>query len=399
VTGTNGKTTVARLINHTLTLSGKTVGLTCTSGTYVGGKLVCRGDNSGPRSARAILSNKTIDAAVLETARGGIVREGLGYDLADIGVITNISEDHLGIDGVNTLEDLVFVKTLVAEAVKKNGFAVLNADDKATPEVLKRVKSKAILFHKDAQTEKIYESPDFVHVYTANGWLRIRDGVSQTDVIRVDMIPITCGGRIECNIENALAATAALYGLGTGISDIAEGLKSFNDNSGRFSVYELNGVRVMLDYGHNPTGFVQVIKTLGKFEYNRLIGVIGMPGDRTDSLIKEGARICAGAFDSIILKEDFDLRGRKDGEVARLMRDSITESGYDISRLKTELDEAKALELALSEAEKGDLIVVFYEKLEPLQQYLISLGAKTGALQPNSYVFGSVKEGLVWQGR
>lgn len=254
VTGTNGKTTVVRLIEHVLSMTGKTVGMTTTSGTFIGEKCVCRGDNSGPKSARSLLANKTIDAAVLETARGGIVREGLGYDLADVGVITNITGDHLGTDGVDTIEDLAFVKSLVTEAVKDDGCAVLNAEDAMTPYVLKRTKAKVSLFYKDEKAAGQYNNINCTRVFTKDGIIKINDGGSVFDVAAVGDIPITCGGIVECNIDNCLAAVCALYALGVTVGMIAQGLCSFRHNCGRFNIYALGGIKVMLDYGHNPRG-------------------------------------------------------------------------------------------------------------------------------------------------
>ncbi|MDF2685273.1 MAG: cyanophycin synthetase, partial [Clostridia bacterium] len=200
VTGTNGKTTTVRLISHILALSGKTVGMTSTCGTYIGEKCICKGDNSGPRSAKSLLSKKTIDAAVLETARGGIVRGGLGYNLADVGIITNVTEDHLGLDDIETIEDLAYAKALVVEAVKKDGAAVLNAEDKMTPFILKRVKVRTILFSKNPNLNPQFESLNCIHVYTEDGWIKIRDNNQLIEIIQIADIPITCNGLIECNI-------------------------------------------------------------------------------------------------------------------------------------------------------------------------------------------------------
>jgi cyanophycin synthetase len=379
VTGTNGKTTVARLTQHVLMTTGKTVGLTSTSGTFINHKCIARGDNSGPASARSLLSNKTITAAVLETARGGIVREGLGFDAADVGVITNITEDHLGQDGVETLSDLVFVKSLVAEAVKDGGAAVLNANDPTTPAVLDRIKclkARPILFYNGAKADARYDSLDCARVFNDNGWIRIKDGGRTINVIHVREIPITLGGLVACNIDNALAATGALYGMGIVADKIKSGLMSFTDNTGRFELYDYKDAMIMLDYGHNPAGYENVIKTCENLEHNRLVGVIGMPGDRLDSAIQEVGRLAAGAFDRMIIKEDADKRGRERGEIAHILFDAAIQSGFPASRAVVIEDELEALKKAVAEARSGDLIVVFYEKLRHLQRYLEDIGAK-----------------------
>ena len=375
VTGTNGKTTVVRLIHHVLSQTGLVVGMTNTGGTYVGDSCICRGDHSGPRSARSLLSNKKIDAAVLETARGGIIREGLGYDLADVGVITNITEDHLGLNGVETLEDLAYVKSLVVEAVKKTGCAVLNAEDPMTPVILESVWVKTILFTKDPQMIRRYRSPECAFVYNKNGTIHISDGDKDMDVVSIADIPITWGGRIECNIENCLAAVSALYGLRVPIDTIAEGLRDFTDNAGRFSLYRKDGFHVLLDYGHNEAGYAQVIRACRKFGHRRLIGVIGMPGDRMDSAIAAVGRLCAAAFDRIYIKEDRDLRGRRRGEIAALLYQSVTGEQYPPKQAAIIENELDAVKTAVARAEKGDLIVVFYERLKPLEHYLENIGA------------------------
>lgn len=379
VTGTNGKTTVVRLIVHVLSLLGKTVGMTTTSGTFVGEKCICKGDNSGPCSARTLLSNKSIDVAVLETARGGILREGLGYDLADVGIVLNISDDHLGYDGIDTLEDLAFVKSVVAEAVKKGGHAVFNADDPMTPFLIGRTKSDIILFSKSRIMNPGYRP--FIHVCADGGWIKLTDGEKAAGIVRVSDIPITLGGLIDCNIENCLAAAAALYSLKVPLDVIAAGLKSFKTNAGRFNIYDIGGFMVMLDYAHNLAGYKQAVKACGKIGCLRLIGVVGMPGDRTDESIKSVGRFCAGAFDKIYIKEDVDKRGRKPFEVAKILYDEILKSGFDKNNATIIESETEALRAAVRQAKQGDLIAVFYESLEPLQEYIRSCKAKKPTLQ------------------
>ena len=375
VTGTNGKTTVCRLIQHVLMQAGRTVGLTSTSGTYIGTKRIASGDNAGPLSARSLLAGKAIDAAVLETARGGIIREGLGYEAADVGVITNITEDHLGLDGVWTLDDLVYVKSLVAEAVKENGAAVLNALDPTTPDVLKRVKSRPILFYNAPRKEAPSGLPDCTRVTNDGGWIRIKDGRSTLNIAHVREVPLTLGGLIGCNIENALAATAALYGLGVPAETIRAGLMSYVDNDGRFELYDYKNAAVMLDYGHNPAGIATVLDVCRKLERRRLVGVIGVPGDRQDTAIAEVGRLCSGVFDRIIVKEDIEKRGRRAGEVAGLLYNAVVGAGIAPADVSVIPDELEALRQSLAEARNGDLIVVFYEKLGRLRDYLDSSGA------------------------
>jgi cyanophycin synthetase len=375
VTGTNGKTTVVRLIAHVLACSGLSVGMTSTSGTFINGECICRGDNSGPRSARALLSNKKIDAAVLEAARGGIVREGLGYDLADVGVITNVTEDHLGADGIETLDDLIMAKSLVVEAVRENGYAVLNAEDPSTASIIGRVKAKPILFAKDPQSINRYGGLECDRVFLQNGIVTVTGGSGTIEMTDISDVPITCEGRISCNVENMLAAVSALYALGVSPDCIRSGLRSFSRNTGRFELYAYNGAFVMLDYGHNPAGYSSVLKTCEELICDRLIGVIAMPGDRSDQTIMSVGSLCANAFDRIYIKEDVDLRGRKEGETAGLLYLAIMAEGIDKHRVMIMDNEINALNQALNDSLPGDLIVLFYEKYEPLKDMLLGLGA------------------------
>ena len=367
VTGTNGKTTTTRLIAHVLKVLGKRVGMTTTSGIYIDDQCIMKGDNTGSVSARLLLSNKTIDAAVLETARGGIIKKGLGYDLADVGVITNISDDHLGIDGVDTLEDLAFVKSLVIEAVKPDGYAVINADDKFADYFLKRAKSEVILFSKDKHNPILnnhIEQGKMAVFIDDDEIIMIKKG-TKIHLIKVRDIPITFNGMLECNIENCLAAVSALFGLNLPLEIIERGIKTFlpdtDSNAGRFNIFDMGEFKVMLDYGHNPAGIQEVVKFIKKLDAKRFIGVVGMPGDRQNSSINRAAKICAGAFDRLYIKEDADLRGRDAGEVAQIFYDSIIKCGVSKENVEIVYSEGKALEKAILDAQPGDFIVMFYE--------------------------------------
>ncbi len=372
VTGTNGKTTTVRLINHVLTHAGKTVGMTCTSGSYIGGRCICKGDNSGPRSAKALLANKTIDIAVLETARGGIIREGLGYDLADVGIITNIANDHLGTDGVESLKDLAFVKSLVAEAVKDTGYAVLNAEDSMTEFVLGRVKSKVILFYMNPEQVKVADIDKYMRVFADNGFIKIRDEDKEIRLASIKDVPITHNGMVECNIYNILAAVSALYALNVPVTAIANGLKSFEHNPGRFNIIDKNGFKVMLDYAHNITGYEEVIKASQKLKAKRLVGIIGMPGDRRDEEIKYVGHLSSQSFNKIYIKEDRDLRSREPKEVSKILYDAVADGQLSPDNVILLDTETQALKHAMDNAQKDDLIVVLYEKLEPLVELIES---------------------------
>lgn len=370
VTGTNGKTTTVRLISHILTQSGRTVGITSTSGTFHGDKCISKGDNSGPRSARTLLANKQIDAAVVETARGGIIREGLGYDLADVGIVTNVTEDHLGLDDVDTLEDLAYVKALVVEAVKPNGFSVLNAEDAMTASILKTVQTDTILFFKNRDNMKVENKEQYINVYIEEDFIKIQDRKKVLEVINIKEIPITQSGLLECNIDNCLAAVAASYALDIKIEVIKNGLASFCNNAGRFQIIEMENYKIMLDYAHNPAGYKEVVKICKKIPCKRRIGIIGMPGDRPDDSIKDVGALAAEAFDVIYIKEDTDLRNRQKDEVATLLYDAILNNGFDRKKINLAENEVEALKQAMEVTEKDDFIIILYEKIEPLMELI-----------------------------
>jgi len=371
VTGTNGKTTTTRLIRHTLSLTGKVIGMTSTSGIYIGDECILKGDNTGPVSARMVLADKRVEAAVLETARGGIVRKGLGYDLADVGVVINVSDDHLGLDGIDTLEDLAFAKSLVLEAVKPEGYAVINADDEMAEYMISRARANIMLFSRNSENPllKRHMENRGKSVYLENNSIYACNGKLKTFIIRVEDIPITFGGMVDCNIENALAAVSALYSLNVPVNLIRKGLRSFKpdtvSNPGRFNIFDMGNFKVMLDYGHNPAGYKAVIQFLKKTDAKRLIGIIGVPGDRLDRNIREVGKISGSVFSKIYIKEDRELRGRKPGEVAGIIYEGVMESSIKKENVQIIRDELKALETAMLDAQPGDLIVMLYEEFEP----------------------------------
>ncbi len=383
ITGTNGKTTTTRLIRHTMALTGLTIGMTCTSGIYIGNECIQKGDTTGPVSAHMVLSNKKVEAAVLETARGGIIRKGLGYDLADAAVLINISDDHLGIDGINTLEDLAKTKALVIEAVKPEGYAVLNADDKMTPFILNRVRSKVILFGRTLSNplmKKHCRNTQNIAVYVRENYVWKVCGSKREPIIALDDIPITYGGLVDCNIENSLAAISVLIGLNIPMEIIRQGMSTFKPdiqlNPGRFNIFNMGTFKVMIDYSHNIAGYTAVIKFMQKTGAKRLVGIIGMPGDRMDSNIKEVGQLCAGSFEKIYIKEDKDLRGRKNGEVAAIFEESILGTSFKKENIEIILSETGALEKAMLDAQPGDLIALFYEELEPAVQLITKFKAE-----------------------
>ncbi|MCI5727309.1 MAG: cyanophycin synthetase [Clostridium sp.] len=377
ITGTNGKTTTTRMISHILKNTGLIVGMTSTEGIYIGDTCIDCGDDTGFYSAQTVLQNREVEVAVLETARGGIIRNGLAYDLADVAVITNITEDHLGIDSVESMEEMVLVKSLVAEAVKEDGYVVINADDKWSLKVVKRIKEKNIIYFSKSSNNKFIKEAiksNNIAIYIENDYLTLYEEGKFIKLIKINNIPITLNGILEFNIENVLSACACLVALKVDYKSIIRGLKTYKLNSkynmGRFNIHEINGIKVILDYGHNIEGYNSVIKAIKKIANKHIFGVIGVPGDRKDEDILKIGTLCGKSFDKVIIKEDKDRRGRKEGEVAKILEKGVRTNLKDI---KIILDELEAFKNIFKVAEPGDVIVVFYEKIDLLIQYLNEL--------------------------
>ncbi|HPT79446.1 MAG TPA: cyanophycin synthetase [Candidatus Atribacteria bacterium] len=370
VTGTNGKTTTTRMIGHILRTYGLNVGMTTTSGIYINDQCILKGDTTGPASAQIILSDKAIEAAVLETARGGIIRAGLGYDLSDVGVLTNISDDHLGIDGIETLEEMLHVKSLVVESVKSNGFAVLNADDQMVVQAAKRVKANIIYFSRQDDNLIIHRhiAEGGYAVFLKDGFVTIATGNGLVKSMPITQVPATYNGKLLYNIENCLAAISAAYALKIPLHVIESALISFHNdeihNPGRFNIYNIRDFRIVVDYGHNTAGYENVTDAVKKLGASRLVGIIGVPGDRSDSVIKRIGEISGRSFDRVFIKEDKDLRNRKKGEVAQLLLEGVINAGLPMPAVSIHENEEDALKEAIRTAAAGDVIVVFYEDLD-----------------------------------
>lgn len=373
ITGTNGKTTTTRIIAHTLRGLGYTVGMTTTSGVFINDECIAEGDMTGFLSARSVLLNKDVDIAVLETARGGIIRNGLAYDLADVGVVTNITEDHLGIDEVNTLKELANVKSLIIEAVKPNGYSVINGDDPMCREISSRAKGNLVVFSKSKNNEFLRENLEKGNygVYVDNNSVYVEKDKRIFHIADLKDIPITCGGFLTHNVENVLTATSALVGIEIDYCIISKGLKSFlcddKHNKGRFNQFDVKGIKVILDYAHNIGGFNAIFDSIKKMGYKKVIGVIGIPGDRIDSVGVKIGELCSENLSYSYIKEDSDKRGRKPGEVAELIKSGFKNNkNYEII-----LDEGEALSIAIDKAKQGDVIVVFYEDYEKLHNVIV----------------------------
>ena len=385
VTGTNGKTTVTRMISHVLENFGKTVGMTTTDGIYIAGERVVEGDTTGPGSAQTVLSDPSVDVAVLETARGGILRRGLGYDWSDVGVVTNIGEDHLDQDGIKSLEDVVYIKSLVAERVAEGGTLVLNADNELVVGISQQkavAKLKKRIFYFSLQSDNPVVRRHLEQGGTAflfqDGWLVEATENEAHKLIDVSSVPATMNGIAEFQVANLLAAVAACRAQNVPRYVISKSLKkftSYTNNPGRANLYKLNGGHVMVDYGHNPNAFEAICRMASKWEDRRVTGVIGVPGDRNDTLIAHAGRVAARGFHRLIIREDHDLRGRDRGAVAQLLCDAARDEAPETD-CQVVLDESEALHHAVKTMQHGEVVVVFYEKLEPLRQLLETYAAQ-----------------------
>src|SRR5687767_5532322 len=333
ITGTNGKTTTTRLIAHVLRNSGRSVGFTTTDGTYIGNEQIVRGDNTGPVSAQLVLKDPTVDVAVLETARGGILRSGLGFDHCDIGVVLNVAADHLGLKDVNTLEDLARVKSVVPRAVSRRGFAILNAEDELVYKMRELVDGRVVCFSMDENHPNIRRRAERGRVSCVfeNGFVTILKGKWKVRVEKVANVPLTYGGRAEFMIQNVLAATLACFVHGVSIEDIRVGLTTFNAGTaqtpGRLNFVEVGQVTVLMDYAHNPAGALGLTNFINKLPHKQRTVVLNGTGDRRDDDIREFARIIADNFDRVIIRRGHYLRGRTDDGMFQLLKEGIAQSG------------------------------------------------------------------------
>ena len=367
ITGTNGKTTTTRLTAHIYRQTGKIVGFTATDGIYIQEYLVEKGDNTGPYSAGAILRDPTVEVAVLETARGGILRSGLAFESCDIGVVLNVAADHLGLGGIDTIEQMARLKGVVAETVNPNGYAILNADDPLVVEMAKQVTCKVAYFSMNPDNPIIIEHSrrnGLAAIYE-NGYLSILEGRWTLRVEKAINIPMTMKGMAPFMIANALASCLATFAQGVDIEDIRRGVRSFEVSAeqipGRMNLFDLGKYHALVDYAHNPHGYKAVGDFVKNWEGNR-IGVVGGPGDRRDEDLLLLGNISAQIFDSIFIKEDADPRGRKPGEVADLISKGICQANPNIA-YEIVLEEAEAIDKALNQAQADNLVVVFPDKI------------------------------------
>jgi cyanophycin synthetase len=372
VTGTNGKTTTTRLIAHLFRNTGRTVGFTTTDGVYLQNRLVMEGDMTGPFAANIILTNPTVDVAVLETARGGILRAGLGFDEADVGVVLNVSGDHLGLRGIHTIEQLADVKSVVPAVTKREGHAVLNADDPLVYAMRERTGADIVLFsaRELGENELVADhvSRGGIAAVVEEGTFAIRRGRLRIPIAAEHDVPLTLGGAARFQRENVLAAMAAAYVQGMRYDDIRGGLLSFfpspSTTPGRLNLIRVRGGgRVLLDYAHNAAAIAGLVEFTWNLPAAHRFCVLTVPGDRRDEDIREAGRLCA-RFDRVIIKEDVDRRGRARGEIAALLSEGLVGAGMDPARIETLYEEGEAVHRGLDQLAEDDLLVIHADKVQ-----------------------------------
>ncbi|MCE9539805.1 MAG: cyanophycin synthetase [Bacteroidetes bacterium] len=376
VTGTNGKTTTTRLIAHLAKhAGGYKVGFTTTDGIYIQDHAVCYGDCTGSMSAEAVLLDPTIDFAVLECARGGIVRSGLGFDSCDISIVTNITEDHLGLKDIHTLEEMAKVKIIVPLTTKENGYAILNADDDLVYNMHKELDCKIALFSIDQENKRVKKHCEDggLAAIVLNGYLTICKGKWKTPVNKITDIPLSLNGRSECMIKNLLPAVLAAVIQNFTINDIRMALQSFipspSHTPGRMNIFNFKEFDFMIDYAHNIDGFKELKKFLAKTPASVKVGIISVAGDRREEDIRIIGSLSAEMFDEIIIRHDEDMRGMLEEEMTRLLKEGIYRVNPDLP-VKIISNEIQAIQYAIDNATKGYFITLCSEKVTESIEYL-----------------------------
>jgi cyanophycin synthetase len=410
VTGTNGKTTTSRMIAHVFKGMGRKVGMTSTDGIVIDERLVIRSDASGPKSARMVLQNPRVDFAVFEVARGGILREGLGYQRNDVAVVLNVAPDHLGMRGIDTLEQLAEVKQVVVEAVPRDGFAVLNADDPLVRGMRRRCSGEVVWF---TMAETGSEVLEMVEDHCRRGGRAVlleRSDLGEMIVIRhgrramqlawTHLLPATFGGKAKMNVQNSLAAAGAAFAAGAQLHDIRQGLRTFTTSyylsPGRLNQIDVGGTMVIVDYCHNAPGmrmlgdFVEQLaesaQQTSELAKPQRVGVVATAGDRRDEDMRELGAVAAEHFDVLVVREDEALRGRPRGAVAALVADGAQArmaEGARCKQVEIVLDEIPAVHHAMARANPGDLVVLCVDKHGPV---LAELEAMSHQAQAGAHV-------------
>ncbi len=369
ITGTNGKTTTSRMLAHIMKASGHIVGMTSTDGVYVDGKLSVKGDMTGPTSAQIVLRDPAVDFAVMETARGGLVRSGLGYQNSDVAACLNVTSDHLGLGGINTVEEMAVIKRVLVESA--TGTVVLNADDIHCLRMADFAQSEIICYATmNAEHALVKE-----HIQTggravvlekgmSGDMITIYDNGTHMPVLWSHLIPATMEGKAMHNVQNAMFATAMAYSFDVDLDNIRHGLRTFDTSffqaPGRTNVFDEHPFKVILDYAHNPAAFRAIVDLSDRMDVTgRRIAVVAVPGNRRDEDVFEAAEILAGHFDHYICKADDNRRKRGHDEIPKMLKEGFLKQGVDAGVIDIIPDETEAVDMALNLAEEGDLVIVF----------------------------------------
>ncbi|HSH83326.1 MAG TPA: cyanophycin synthetase [Herpetosiphonaceae bacterium] len=377
VTGTNGKTTVTRLISHMYETARWLVGMTCTEGTFIDSERIMEGDCSGPRSARAVLLHPRVEVAILETARGGILREGLGFDRCSVGAVTNVSPDHLGLKGIDTLQELARVKQVVVENVSRDGAAVLNAEDPLVAEMAAATDAEIVYFSTSQRhhVSAAHRAEGGRSVHVEDGWIVLATGEERIELVELDRIPFTAGGKLQFQVENALAAVAAAWAAGLNPAMIARALSTFSTDfhvvPGRFNVLDHHGVEVVLDYGHNTAAVAALGDAVNALGRRRTVLMITLPGDRRDEDFKATMDATRAFADEYVIYDSQNRRGRAEGEIPRVLAGFLPP---EVPR-SFATDQAEAFTVAWERLQAGDRLVAIADEVEHSLEHLYALGA------------------------
>uniref|UniRef100_UPI00286B7FE9 Mur ligase family protein n=1 Tax=Tabrizicola sp. TaxID=2005166 RepID=UPI00286B7FE9 len=404
ITGTNGKTTTSRMLAHIMKSSGKIVGMTSTDGVYVDGKLTVKGDMTGPASAQMVLRDPSVDFAVMETARGGVLRAGLGYRRSDVAACLNVTEDHMGLGGINTLEEMARIKRVVVESATET--VVLNADDKHCLRMADYVTAKNICYATMNSNHALVKE----HIQAGGRAVVLERGMNgdmitiynhgtHLPVLWSHLIPATFEGKAAYNVQNAMFAAAMAFSFGVDLDNIRHGLRTFDTSffqvPGRTNVFDEHAFKVILDYAHNPAAFTALSGLVGQLEVaGRRIFVLSIPGDRRNEDAATAARILAPHFDVFICKADDNRRGRGHDEIPQLMKAALLENGVDAGAIHIVPDEVEALAFGLNMAAEGDLLVINGDDTVRCWKQIIyfkdpnKVDAPTAASKPRPVVVG-----------
>jgi cyanophycin synthetase len=385
VTGTNGKTTVTRFLAHVLRGTGKTVGMTCTDGIYINDRRIDSDDCSGPASAGCVLMNPNVEMAVFETARGGILRAGLGFDECDVAIVTNVGDgDHLGLNYINTVEDLAKVKRVIVDVVSEKGTAVLNATDPLVVAMAPYCQGNVLFFAIDGENPVIrkHRAEGGRAVFVKGKTIILADGAHEEPLLNLDRVPITFHGRISFEVENTIAVLGAAWAMGISREMMIRQACCFSTDAskvpGRFNVMKVWGATVVVDYGHNADSLRAMVKALDTFPHKKRSALYSMAGDRRDSDLINMGELLGNAFDRVILYEAHTIRGRAPGKIAELMREGLVR-GKRVTEVEEIEGAIDSMEFALNTVEPEELLLLQADTIDESVNFVRDYIERAGA--------------------